>query len=63
MGKKEKKFRDIEEKRARKYILIIFIYTLIMAGIVAAAILLPGKKPSLPGRENLTSSFSSVKMI
>lgn len=63
MKKKEKKLRDIEEKRARRYILAVVIYTLVMAGIVAAAFLLPDGKDSAPKKTDITSNFSSVTMI
>ncbi len=59
---REKKQRSVEEKRIRKYLLIFVIYTVVMAGIVAAAILLP-KKSSLPSRDDVTMNFSSTYLM
>lgn len=55
--------RDVEESRARKYVLVVIIYTIIMVAIIAAAFLLPGGDVSLPGRDDVSMNFSSADFM
>ncbi|MBE5926462.1 MAG: hypothetical protein E7270_05825 [Lachnospiraceae bacterium] len=64
--KKESKsqVKDVESARAKKYILILFIYTFIMIAIVVLGFLFPKKNDNaLPQREDLTENFSSTLIM
>lgn len=56
--------KDVENSRAKKYILAVFIYTLIMVGIVLSAFFFPGEdKNPLPSRDDVTVNFSSTAFM
>ncbi len=56
--------KDVENSRAKKYILIMIIYTLIMVGIVVAAFFLPKEdNNSLPSRDDVSVNFSSTAFM
>ena len=65
--KKEKRQADVEERRARKYIAAVIIYTLVMLAIVAVGFLMPGKdkgaKDSLPQKSDVSLNFSSTYIM
>ena len=66
MSKKSKKNQaiDVENSRAKKYILIMLIYTLIMVGIVAFAFFFPKKdNNTLPSRDDVSVNFSSTELM
>lgn len=60
---KEKKMQDVEERRVRKYILAVIIYTLVMVGIVLWGILSPKDNNTLPTREDVSWNFSSAAFM
>ena len=61
---KQNKTKDIETSRAKKYILIMFIYTFIMIAIVVLGFLFPKKNDNaLPSRDDLTENFSSTLVM
>ena len=66
MNKTSKKnlTKDVENSRAKKYILIMLIYTLIMVGIVVVAFLFPKKdNNTLPSRDDVSVNFSSTEFM
>ena len=61
---KKNKVQDVETARAKKYILIVFIYTFIMIAIIVAALLFPKKnKTVLPSRDELSENFSTTLIM
>lgn len=45
---KQKKYQSVEDKRIKKYIWGVLIYTVIMLLIIVFCLFAPGKKASLP---------------
>lgn len=61
---KKNQIKDVETSRAKKYILIMFIYTFIMIAIVVFGFLFPKKNDNaLPSRDDLTENFSSAMFM
>lgn len=47
-NKKQKKYQSVEDKRIKKYIMAVIIYTVVMLMIIVFCLFSPGKKVSLP---------------
>lgn len=47
-NKKQKKYQSVEDKRIKKYILAVILYTVVMLMIIVFCLFSPGKKVSLP---------------
>lgn len=61
---KKNQMKDVENSRAKKYVLIMLIYTLIMVGIVVVAFLFPKKdNNTLPSRDDVSVNFSSTELM